>query len=278
MKTNCSFRFYRALFFLREPTFGGKHVWNFEVLLSFWDPNHNEKKVSEAEACRLASAFSEELSALKADVPVESHALLSSMSRLHQTGHAPRLFQEFDQFGRVAPIKERLVYIEAGMSQHPTLPFRSIVECLSSCGKLQTLLGDDFWILDTLPEFWSKYRAHYPNHPIYSLGADRLKNTIPLLAHADEGTGIKKKKHNDPSDPARTRQGQFTKFRWWIELCWGKHCYPLPLQCDDGKGLCWKKWKTLRQIGGIYGQGVGRTFHPLSSKSGPRKRTFTSAV
>lgn len=241
---------------MKEPTFGGKHVWNFELLLFFWDLNHNEKKVSEAEACRLASAFCSELSALKADV--ESQSLLNAMSRLDQTGHSPRLFQEFDAVGLVAPIKERLVRIEAGMN-HPTLPIRNIVECLSESGKLQTLLGDDFWILDTLQEFWGMYRGHFPNHPIYSLGADRLKNTLPLLAHADEGTG-KKKSHNDPSDPASTRQGQFTKFRWWIELCWSKHCYPLPLQCDDGKGLFWKKWTTIRQIGGIYGQGIGRTF------------------
>lgn len=159
------------------------------MLLFFWDLNHNEKKVSEAEACRLASAFCSELSALKADV--ESQSLLNAMSRLDQTGHSPRLFQEFDAVGLVAPIKERLVRIEAGMN-HPTLPFRNIVECLSESGKLQTLLGDDFWILDTLQEFWGMYRGHFPNHPIYSLGADRLKNTLPLLAHADEGTGKKK--------------------------------------------------------------------------------------
>jgi len=114
------------------------------------------------------------------------------MKRLDDTGHSPRLFAEFDAAGLVAPIQEKWVSIEKGLN-HPVLPFRNTVQCLSERGKLQTLLGDGFCVLDSLKDFWDKYRGHQPNHPIYSLEPSRLKNTVPLMVHADEGTGRKKR-------------------------------------------------------------------------------------
>ncbi len=123
---------------------------------------------------------------------MESQGLLNSMKRLDDTGHTPRLFQEFEAAGLVAPIKEEWVKIKGG-KDHPVLPFRSVVQAMSACGKLESLLGDKFGLLDGLANFWERYRPHHPNHPIYSLDKERLGSTVPLLAHADEGTGKKKK-------------------------------------------------------------------------------------
>lgn len=123
---------------------------------------------------------------------MESQELLQSMKRLDDTGHTPRLFQELDSAGLVAPIKEEWAKIKGG-KDHPVLPFRNVVQALSACGKLESLLGEKFGLLDGLVNFWERYRPHQPNHPIYSLDKERLGSTVPLLAHADEGTGKKRK-------------------------------------------------------------------------------------
>lgn len=123
---------------------------------------------------------------------MESQELLQSMKRLDDTGHTPRLFQELDSAGLVAPIKEEWAKIKGG-KDHPVLPFRNVVQALSACGKLESLLGEKFGLLDGLVNFWERYRPHQPNHPIYSLDKECLGSTVPLLAHADEGTGKKKK-------------------------------------------------------------------------------------
>lgn len=245
------------------------------MLLFFWDLNHNEKKVSEAEACRLASAFCSELSALKADV--ESQSLLNAMSRLDQTGHSPRLFQEFDAVGLVAPIKERLVRIEAGMN-HPTLPFRNIVECLSESGKLQTLLGDDFWILDTLQEFWGMYRGHFPNHPIYSLGADRLKNTLPLLAHADEGTGKKKAIMILQIQPVHGR-GSSRNLDGGLNFVGVSIATRFLYSVMTAKVYSGKNGQRLDKLVGYMAKELEELFYsPIELKVGSKKKHYTSAV
>lgn len=45
----------------------------------------------------------------------------------------------------------------------------------------------------------------------------------------------------------------------WTELGRSKHCYPLSLQCDDGKGLLWEAWCTI----GLFGraQDLADLFH-----------------
>ena len=67
------------------------------------------------------------------------------MKRLDDTGHSPRLFAEFDAAGLVAPIQLKWVSIEKGLN-HPVLPFRNAVQCLSERGKLPALLGDCFFL------------------------------------------------------------------------------------------------------------------------------------
>lgn len=190
-------------------------------------------------------------------IPIASEC---AMKRLDDTGHSPRLFAEFDAAGLVAPIQEKWVSIEKGLN-HPVLPFRNAVQCLSERGKLPALLGDCFFsALDSLKDFWDMYSGHQPNHPVYSLEPSRLKNTVPLMVHADEGTGKKKEGHHEFANPTGPWQRDVAKSKGWTELCRSKHCYPLSLQCDDGKGLLWEAWRTIGLFGWGCGPGFGRSF------------------
>ncbi len=144
-------------------------------------------QVSEAECCRIATSICEELE--PDDHTVQSSALLTSMKRLDSTGHTPRLFAEFEAAGLTAKITNGYVWIDWN---HPVLPFQNIVKCLSESGKLELLLGADP-ALRRFKLFWDDYRKISPRHDVFETHHAHLHQVIPLLIHADEGTGQKKR-------------------------------------------------------------------------------------
>ena len=145
-------------------------------------------QVSEAEACRIADSICEELTAA-GEIEIESSPLLGSMQRLHSTGHTPRLFGDFEAAGLTAKIEIDHVWI--GWN-HPILPFKNVVRCLSEERQLGLILGADP-TLGRYKTFWERYQKIAPEHEVYKQHSDRLSSVVPLLIHADEGTSQKKR-------------------------------------------------------------------------------------
>lgn len=146
-------------------------------------------QVSEADVCALAASISTELADAEMTKDVESARFLSELSRLNQTGHSARLYPKLESFGLTANIPETLVDVDGLSWKHPVLRFRDTVKCLSDHGKMHLLLPGDV----PLDAFWGRYKMLEPHHPIFVQHADRLRNVVPLLVHADEGTSQKKR-------------------------------------------------------------------------------------
>lgn len=140
--------------------------------------------VSEAEICSIANAICSELQV----GDCASSTLLEKMQRLHETGHANRVFNDFSSANLAADFP--VSYVSIGW-QHPVLKLRDVIAYLSANGKLHHFVKDP--TLQDYSVLWKKFRKLQPDHPIYDLPVERRRRTIPVLIHADEGTSQKKR-------------------------------------------------------------------------------------
>lgn len=111
------------------------------------------------------------------------------MTRLHSTGHTPRLFAEFEAADLTAKIEVDHVWI--GWN-HPVLPFQNLLKTFSEEQKLKLILGSDTK-LERYKHFWDNYQHLSPEHEVFKTHSGHLQSVIPVLLHADEGTGQKKR-------------------------------------------------------------------------------------
>jgi hypothetical protein len=81
---------------------------------------HDESKVSEAEICSIANAICSELQV----GDCASSTLLEKMQRLHETGHANRVFNDFSSANLAADFP--VSYVSIGW-QHPVLKLRDVI-------------------------------------------------------------------------------------------------------------------------------------------------------
>ena len=86
-------------------------------------------------------------------------------------------------------------YYNKGICQHPILSLRRLFSYMLNNGYSKLLLGGYDVKTDesrtVLRQWWERYRAHDPRHPVFSSNA--LADTVPLALYGDEGTG--KRKH-----------------------------------------------------------------------------------
>jgi len=157
----------------------------FQIICFCLSPGaHDESKVSEAEICSIANAICSELQV----GDCASSTLLEKMQRLHETGHANRVFNDFSSANLAADFP--VSYVSIGW-QHPVLKLRDVIAYLSANGKLHHFVKDP--TLQDYSVFWKKFGKLQPDHPIYDLPVERRRRTIPVLIHADEGTSQKKR-------------------------------------------------------------------------------------
>lgn len=158
-------------------------MWPHPKLEQRFQKHHDGNQVTEAEICNIASAVCQEFHSSDA----ESGALLKRMDHLKKTGHASRVFADFEAAGLTADIKE--TYVNIGW-QHPVLTFRNVISCLSRNNKLDLIIPHGLEVFET---FWNRFRGLEPDHPIFDFTAEQRKRTIPVYIHADEGTSQKKR-------------------------------------------------------------------------------------
>ena len=145
--------------------------------------------MSEAQACSLADAFWEEFGGLEGSHDLPSANFLKTASRLSQTGHAYLLSGHFEDYKLAADIPFN--YKDVGLGQpHPVLSILDFVKTLDTNGKLDLLFMGN--APQRYEEFWGKWRARQPHHPIYRAHGDCLGRCVPVMVHADEGTSQKK--------------------------------------------------------------------------------------
>ncbi|CAL1139171.1 unnamed protein product [Cladocopium goreaui] len=161
-----------------------------QVLLRQGNQSHRREQVSEAQACSLADAFWEEFGGLEGSHDLPSANFLKTASRLSQTGHAYLLSGHFEDYKLAADIPFN--YKDVGLGQpHPVLSILDFVKTLDTNGKLDLLFMGN--APQRYEEFWGKWRARQPHHPIYRAHGDCLGRCVPVMVHADEGTSQKKK-------------------------------------------------------------------------------------
>ena len=151
----------------------------------------NLTQVSHEQASEIASAFVEEVTTSfgeDAITQLASSKLLLSFSRGFATGHAAAVARNAlaETPGVQAPIPVSTVDVVLE-EPHPVLFFSDYVGALAAHDKLENLTGGS-----SLCEFWGKWQALRPHHPIFSLPADDVSRTIPIYLIADEGRGFKK--------------------------------------------------------------------------------------
>ena len=151
--------------------------WPDPKLEQRFQKHHDGNQVTEAEICNIASAVCQEFHSSDA----ESGALLKRMDHLKKTGHASRVFADFEAAGLTADIKETFVNIGW---QHPVLTFRNIISCLSRNNKLDLIVPHG---LDVFETFWDRFRGLEPGHPIFDFTAEQRRRTIPVYIHAEWG-------------------------------------------------------------------------------------------
>ena len=146
-------------------------------------------KVSEQQACALAAAFRSELE--ENDSQIHSSVFVSKLARLHETGHENRTPTILQDYGLEACIKTS--WVDIGLvDRHPVLRFQEFLETLSNEDKITELLLQGHRPQD-YSHFWDQFRQWRPEHPVFSTDPNKLPNSIPILLHADEGTGPKKR-------------------------------------------------------------------------------------
>ena len=152
-----------------------------------------ENKVPESEACSIARAFWEEFSpCLAYNKQPQSAHFLREATRLSKTGHENRLANSFVDYGLAAGIP--LKFVDVGRKEsHPILSIPDIVQTLDRQGKLDILLQGNG--KDQFNNFWQKWRLLQPKHPIFRSDVHKGQegNCVPIMAHTDEGTTLKKK-------------------------------------------------------------------------------------
>ena len=149
-----------------------------------------DTKVSETQACSLASAFWQEIRHLPGVENIASAEFLKEADRLVSTGHETRLGQSLIKYHMEAKLDVSFVDVFL-KKPHPILAIRDFVEGLSLEDHMTTLFhGHE---AADYARFWADWQKLQPDHPVYEVHAGRLDKVVPIWIHADEGTSQKKK-------------------------------------------------------------------------------------
>ena len=122
--------------------------------------------------------------------PIESSGFVSSLQRLHSTGHENRVPKVFQEYGLQADVA--VSYCDIGLKhRHPFVQLRDLVGAFNKSGKIMHLLAGNGPA--ELQSFWAKYAKQCPGHDVYQRHSSRLHECLPMMLHLDEGTSHKKK-------------------------------------------------------------------------------------
>lgn len=142
-----------------------------------------------------------------------SHIVKQARAELRTQAHAGRLLRRFANVrlkdaergvhrifveeGFAVPIPIERINVGAGaLAKFPIIKFSSWVKYLLDTNRLRQLTGmADFQNMKaTLGEWWSRFRALYPEHGVFRLANEGqlcLELTIPFYSHTDEGRSYK---------------------------------------------------------------------------------------
>ena len=98
------------------------------------------------------------------------------------------------KYNLTVPIKPSIMSIGTGeLNAFPYIPFSAWVRYLMDEGLVaQQLCGvAEEHMPQLLEEFWARYRAVHPRHPIFNSSLP-LQDCIPCYSHCDEGRAYKK--------------------------------------------------------------------------------------
>ena len=140
--------------------------------------------------CDIAAGLWEELEGAAAGSELPSQLVLSRMHKRRKTGHENRTTQVLQEAGLTCPIP--IDYVDTGNGVlHPIFRVQAYFRVLSLHNKLPLLLGHQA-NLALVEEYWTRFKAIYPEHPIFEYHKGREKFVIPVAFHADEGRTLKK--------------------------------------------------------------------------------------
>ena len=146
-------------------------------------------QVPERVVCAIASGVWQEVEELEEDLPLRSATLLRSMDRASQTKHESQSRQAFEIQG--LKVRVPLTDVDVGMEKPvPILKASDMLRTMALHNKVNDcLLGGGG--LEAAKEFWQKYRALWPEHPVFERHPSRLQCCLPVFLHADEGRHLK---------------------------------------------------------------------------------------
>ena len=147
-------------------------------------------KVTEREACAIASAFWSEFGGLDGARSVPSARFLVDSSRLCRTSHENAFTDLCGSYGLHPAIP--ITYVPVGLiKDHPVLGVADVIRCLSNDKKLDLVFaghGPADYV-----RFWDVYRQSFPGHQVFKTHENDLEVCLPIQLHMDEGTSIKKR-------------------------------------------------------------------------------------
>ena len=124
------------------------------------------------------------------DDALASAAVLKAMSRASKTRHENQTEALYIQQGLSAPIPISRVDLPK-LPGHPYFKVSDYLRVFTEQEKLHLLMGGEV-CFDKIAEFWRRYQAVCPEHPIYKKSESCRRFQIPVLLYADEGQTLKK--------------------------------------------------------------------------------------
>ncbi|CAE7797904.1 unnamed protein product [Symbiodinium necroappetens] len=151
--------------------------------------------VSDRLLCSIASGFFEECSQADPDTAddLKSTVLLQDLHRASRTKHESSSSKSFAKTGLSCPIDIQQLDVGNG-KMHPVLPIKHFLKALADGNQLSRLWGstNSGSYTEILPRFWRRWKAHDPQHAVFSEHRGRMAQVLPLQLHADEGQTLKK--------------------------------------------------------------------------------------
>ncbi|CAE7036774.1 unnamed protein product [Symbiodinium sp. CCMP2456] len=152
-------------------------------------------QVSDRLLCSIASGFFEECSQADPDTAddLKSTVLLQDLHRASRTKHESSSSKSFAKTGLSCPIDIQQLDVGNG-KMHPVLPIKHFLKALADGNQLSRLWGstNSGSYTEILPRFWRRWKAHDPQHAVFSEHRGRMAQVLPLQLHADEGQTLKK--------------------------------------------------------------------------------------
>lgn len=146
-------------------------------------------QVSERLVCEIASGFWQECEEV-GEMSLKSSMFLQRLDRASRTKHEFRSRSAFVASGLSANVPVTMLDISMKKSL-PSIKATDMFRAMALHDKISScLLGGGG--LETLSTFWSRYRVHFPDHPLFRDHGHHLQFCLPLLMHADEGRYLKR--------------------------------------------------------------------------------------